>query len=67
MDEARAVLERLERIERLDRAGARRRELLPELRALLHEAEAWARVEGGEAEEAVERYRRALAPDMISV
>ena len=66
MEEARAVLDRLNRIERLDRGGAGPTELLPELRALLREAESWARVEGGDAEAAVERLRRALAPDMIS-
>ncbi|HSJ95328.1 MAG TPA: hypothetical protein VK896_14960 [Gaiellaceae bacterium] len=49
MDEARAVLERLERIEALDRAGAGRAELLAELRALVDEAEAWSRAEGGDA------------------
>jgi hypothetical protein len=68
MDEARAVLERLERIEALDRAGARKPELLVELRALLAEAEAWSRVEGGDAgESAVEGLRDALARDMIAV
>jgi hypothetical protein len=65
MDEARAVLDRLAKIERLDRGGAGPTELLPELRALLAEAESWARVEGGDAKAAVERFRRALAPDMI--
>jgi hypothetical protein len=45
MDEARAVLARLERIELLDRAGAPPSALLPELHALVHEAEAWARCE----------------------
>jgi len=49
MDEARAVLERLARIEALERDGAARDELLEELRALLGEAEAWTRAEGGEA------------------
>jgi hypothetical protein len=67
MDESRAVLERLERIEALDRAGARRSELLTELRALLAEAEEWSRAEGGEAGEcAVEQLRVALARDMIA-
>jgi hypothetical protein len=66
MEEARAVLERLERIGALDRAGAAKAELLPELRALLEEAEAWSRVEGGEAGEcAVDGLRQALAPDLI--
>jgi hypothetical protein len=68
MDEARAVLERLERIEALDRAGAGRKALLAELRGLLEEAEAWSSVEGGDAgEDAVEGLRSALARDMIAV
>ncbi len=45
MDEARAVLARLERIEALDRAGAAPELLLEELRLLVSEAEAWARRE----------------------
>jgi hypothetical protein len=62
MDEARAVLERLERIERLERAGAPPAELLDELRALVHEAEAWARREGDDAAvTAAERCASALA------
>ena len=44
-----AMLERLERIEALDRAGAAPAELVDELRALLVEAEAWSRPEGGDA------------------
>lgn len=76
MDEARAVLERLERIEALDRAGAGRGELLAELRALLEEAEAWSSTEGGDAGTgAVDGLRTALtqatprtsARDMIAV
>jgi hypothetical protein len=46
MDEALAVLARLERIEALDREDAPPSLLLPELRALVREAEAWARREG---------------------
>jgi hypothetical protein len=46
MDEARAVLARLERIEALERSGAGPALLLAELRALAHEATVWARVEG---------------------
>lgn len=46
MDEARAVLARLERIEALERAHASPHELLDELRELVREAEEWARVEG---------------------
>ena len=76
MDDAAAVLERLARIEALDRAGAGRGELLAELRALLEEAEAWSKAEGGGAgEDAVNGLRAALertAPreasrDMIAV
>jgi hypothetical protein len=48
MDEARAVLERLDRIERLDRAGAPAAELLGQLRELVREAEAWAARDGDE-------------------
>jgi hypothetical protein len=46
MEEARAVLARLERIEVLERTGADRAVLLDELRELVHEAETWARREG---------------------
>lgn len=46
MDEARAVLERLERIEAMDRAGADAPSLLAELRELVREATEWADVEG---------------------
>ena len=45
MEEAHAILARLERIEALDRANALPELLLPELQALVHEAEAWARRE----------------------
>jgi hypothetical protein len=45
MDEARAVLARLERIEALERSGAPARAVLDELRELVQEAEAWARRE----------------------
>ena len=45
MDEARAVLQRLDRIEKLDRAQAPAGELLGELRALVREAETWLRAE----------------------
>jgi hypothetical protein len=45
MDEARAVLARLERIEALDRSGAAPALLLAELRALAREAGEWARAE----------------------
>jgi len=61
MEEARAVLERLERIEALERVGASRPELLDELRLLMLEAESWSRAEGGDAgERAVAGLRSAL-------
>ncbi len=66
MEEARSVLERFERIESMRRANAGPVELLAELRALLREAEAWVKEEGGDAgTAAVGRLREALARDMI--
>lgn len=66
MDEARRVLERLERIEALDRAAASPAQLLDEVRALLRDAEEWVRVEGGDAaDDAVIRLREALARDAV--
>lgn len=68
MDESTTILERLERIEALDRAGAAPAELIDELRALLVEAEAWSRTEGGDAgARAVEDLRSALGHDMIAM
>jgi hypothetical protein len=68
MEEARSILERFERIESMRRANAGAVELLGELRALLQEAEAWTRVEGGDAgEAAVAQLREALSRDMIGV
>ena len=62
MDEARAVIDRLERIEVLERDGAPPAVMLEELRGLVREAEAWARVDGdGRARAAVERCDSALA------
>jgi hypothetical protein len=62
MDEARAVLARLERIDALERADARPAELLEELRELVREAEAWARCERDErATAAVEACVSSLA------
>jgi hypothetical protein len=62
MDEARAVLVRLDRIETLEREGAPPGVLLEELRGLVHEAEVWVRREGGErARDAVERCASALS------
>jgi hypothetical protein len=46
MDEAARVLARLERIDALDREREEPGRLLDELRALVREAEAWARAEG---------------------
>jgi hypothetical protein len=46
MDEANRVLARLERIEALDRGRVDPGVVLGELRALVGEAEAWARLEG---------------------
>ena len=67
MDEARAVIRRLERIEALNRDAAPADVLLEEVRTLLHEAETWVRVEPGgtdPAEDALERCRNALGmPD----
>jgi hypothetical protein len=48
MDEAAKVLERLERIRELKRDRAPAEQLLDELRALVAEADAWARAEGDE-------------------
>jgi hypothetical protein len=66
MDEARAVLARLERIDRLDRAVAPPGLVLGEVRALLVEAEAWVRAEPSgtaAAELALDRCRRALVEE----
>jgi hypothetical protein len=70
VDEARAVLRRLERIESLDRARAPAPTLLAELRSLVVEAEAWIRVEPGPtggAEGAVERLRNAVDAPLEAV
>jgi hypothetical protein len=66
MDEARAVLARIERIEALDADEAAPEALLAELRALLAEAEAWVRAEPDgtdRAADAIERCRAALTAD----
>jgi hypothetical protein len=66
VDEARAVMQRLDRIEALEREGAHPATLLAELRELVREAEAWSRIEGDErAQRAVERVEEAIAVDMI--
>jgi hypothetical protein len=46
MDEAEAVLARIERIRELERADVPAEKLLEELRSLVAEAESWARAEG---------------------
>jgi hypothetical protein len=62
MDEARAVLARLDRIEELEREGAPPGVLLEELRGLVQAAEVWAKLEGDErARTTVERCDAALA------
>jgi hypothetical protein len=48
VDEAERLLRRLELIESLDRDAVTRARLLGELRALVREAEEWARLEGDE-------------------
>jgi hypothetical protein len=63
MDEARSVLNRLDRIERLEQQGASAAALVAELRSLVSEAEAWVRIERAptrRAEGAIERLREAL-------
>jgi hypothetical protein len=55
MEEARAVLARLERIEALDRADAEPGLLLGELRELVREVEIWARRECDPRAEAAAR------------
>ena len=68
MEEARAVLQRLQRIELLDRERADPRTVLAELRELVREAEAWVRVEGDDrAEAAVERCKEAMAGEIVHV
>jgi len=68
MDEARAVLERLERIETLERAGAPPRALLDEVRALVEAAEEWLEVEpSARSAAALERCRAALAREEVGM
>ncbi len=56
------MIDRLERIEVLERDGAPPAVMLEELRGLVRDAEAWARIDGDErAREAVERCDAALA------
>ncbi len=66
MDEARRVLERIERIERLRSSGAGRPALLAEVRGLLEDAERWLAAEpapGERARDALDACRRRLEPD----
>jgi hypothetical protein len=58
MEEARRVLARLERIEALQREHALPSDLLVELRALLQEAEEWARAEHDVPESALQALTR---------
>jgi hypothetical protein len=63
MDEARRVIERLERIEALRRREAPAAALLAEVRGLLRDGEAWLAVEGKateSAEAALERCRERI-------
>lgn len=63
VDQARAVLTRLERIDALKQADAPAGVLLDEVRELLSEAEAWVAADrpGTTAEEALARSQQALA------
>jgi len=61
VDEARAVLARLERIEELDGRGVPPAVLLAEVQALLDEAEAWVRAEPGGTERAADAIDRCRA------
>jgi hypothetical protein len=66
MDEARAVLERLDRIESLEVDGGDPNEVLAELRLLVREAEAWAcREHDHEAQAVVARCADALEAHAI--
>ncbi len=65
MDEARRVIERLERIERLRAGGGSRLVLLSEVRHLLAEGERWLEAEPSGTERAralVDETRRRLGP-----
>jgi hypothetical protein len=69
VDEAYAVIERLERIHRLDSEGAHPKTLIAELRELVREAEDWVRAEGEpeRAVAAVERCKDALDQRILAV
>jgi hypothetical protein len=69
VEEARRVLDRLDRVEQLHLAGAPASALLDELRALLGEAEDWLAAEGAGtdvAARALERCREALQPQAVT-
>ena len=66
MNEARTVMRRLDRIEALDRESAHPGTLLAELRALVHEAEAWVRAEGDErSAAAVDAMKEAMTHEIV--
>jgi hypothetical protein len=68
MDEARVVLDRLERISALDSAGAPAHTLLEEVRALVAEAEEWLEVEpSARSAAALERCRESLAREEVGM
>jgi hypothetical protein len=70
MDEARAVMHRLERLEALEREGAPPELLLAEVRELLREGEEWVKAERQDtdrAEEALERCRLAQEVEVVPV
>jgi hypothetical protein len=68
VDEARQVLDRIDRIERLRREGAAPAVLLTELRGLVRDAERWVEREGAGTEaaaRALAECRRALAQGRV--
>jgi hypothetical protein len=66
MEEARAVLDRLDRIERLETSGAPAEDLLAEVRALLGEAERWARRERADVADAIADAEEALERTLVA-
>jgi hypothetical protein len=71
VEEARRVLDRLDRVEALHLAGAPAATVLEELRTLVAEAETWLAAEGSagveEAADALDRCRSALAAQLLAV